>query len=115
MSSIESQILAFGDLPESWNFGEGSPPSKEVINKALDVYWIGKRFELECQVFPGDGEIVVSFNKNSHFMDFCVTRDLKIEFVHEHGIGFTYETIEENNDFSKQDIITKITELSQKE
>ena len=96
--TIENKIISFGNLEEGWNFGEGSPASKNVINKALEIYHIGQQFDLECEVFPStDGGICVSFYKKEHMIDFTIDpSDLSIEFVYEKGIGFKYETIDES-------------------
>jgi len=113
MPHIEDKIISFGNLEEGWNFGEGSPASKEVIDKALEIYWIGRRYKLACEVFPAtDCGIMVSFYKEDQFIDFDIETDLHINFVREVGIGFKYEEVECVENISHQDIINKIYNLA---
>src|SRR5208337_1082027 len=70
---IVEKIRSFANLQEGWNYGEGRAPSRFVIDKAIEIYQIGKELALDAEVFPlVDGDIEVSLYMEDHFMDILV-------------------------------------------
>ena len=109
---IERKIESFADLPSGWNYGEGDPINHNVIDKALEIYQIGKPLYLNCEVIPNtDGSIEISLYRQDHFMDFCINEDMSIDFVYEVGNGTEYNEIENINDISIDAIKNKLNRL----
>jgi hypothetical protein len=104
---VEEYIRSFSEFPDGWNFGEGKAPSGEVINKAIQVYRLGKSFGLMGNAFPvGDGEIEISFSYEDHFIDILITGQNTLEYTYEIGIGDEYDETEhiENLSFEEAEL-----------
>jgi len=109
---VEEYIRSFSELPEGWNFGEGRAPSREVINKAIEVYGCGKSFMLTGNAFPlEDGEIEISFSNQDHFIDILITSQSTLEYTYEIGKGDEYNEIEHIENISFNEIDSKLKEL----
>jgi hypothetical protein len=111
---VEEYIRSFSKLSEGWNFGEGKAPSGEVIDKAMQVYRLGKSFGLMGNAFPvGDGEIEISFSYEDHFIDILITVQNTLEYTYEIGIGDEYNEIEHIENISFQEAELKLSALKE--
>lgn len=110
--SIEQKLRSFGELPEGWDFGEGSPPTQEIIEQAIDIFKLGKTYDLKCEVFAiGEGEIEVSLFKGEQFFDILIRNDTTMEFTYEFGVGDNYEEIENIVNISREEIEQKLINM----
>lgn len=111
---VEEYIRSFSELPTGWNFGEGRAPSSELINKAIDIYRIGKSFGLMRNAFPvGDGEVEISFSYQDHFIDILITAQNTLELTYEIGMGDEYDEIEHIENISSEDVEPKLRALEE--
>lgn len=111
---VEEYIRSFSELQEGWNFGEGIAPSDEVIDKALQIYRLGKSFLLIGNAFPvGDGEIEISFSHKDHFIDILITGQNTLEYSYEIGIGDEYSEIEQIHDVSLEKLESKLSMMEE--
>jgi len=111
---VEDYIRSFSELPDGWNFGEGKAPSDEVINKAIQVYRLGKSFGLMGNAFPvGDGEIEISFSYQDHFIDILITGQNILEYTYEIGIGDEYNETEHIENISFEEAGSKLRALEE--
>lgn len=110
---VEQEIMSFANLPEGWDYGEGSPPSIETIDRAIAIYRVGKKYNLSVEVVPlGDGEIIVSFSKGETFIDILIGKHEIYRLSVEIGIGDKYEIGETINNAPINVIEDKLKELS---
>lgn len=111
---VEEYIRSFSEFPEGWNFGEGKAPSVEVIDKAIQVYRLGKSFRLMGNAFPvGDGEIEISFSYEDHFIDILITGQNTLEYTYEIGIGDQYNEIEHIENISFEEVKSRLSALEE--
>ncbi len=102
---IENKIRSFRELSDGWHFGEGGPPSEDIIKQALEVCQIGKRYSLKCEVFPTvDKGVTVAFYDGDQCIEVTVTGENKLIVSHEQGIGFDYEEVYYKDNASEIDI-----------
>lgn len=80
-----SKILSFENLKAGWNYGEGGPISKSVIDTALAIYWHLQVLDFEeTDAFPGiDGEIMVTAYRGNHYIESIVEIDGSISLQYE--------------------------------
>jgi hypothetical protein len=110
---VEQEIWSFSNLPEGWDYGQGSPPSAETIDKAIVIYRIGKKYNLSVEVLPlGDGEIIVSFSQGETFIDILIGEGETYRLSVEIGIGDKYEIGETINNAPINVIEDKLKKLS---
>lgn len=110
---IEDKIYSFSTLKNGWDYGEGRAPQRAVIEKAIDIYRIGKRLGMDAEVFPvTSGEIEVSFSLRDHFMDIVVRDDEGLEFSYEIGIGEKYDRITSIENISLDEVEKRLGELA---
>jgi hypothetical protein len=111
---VDEYIRSFSEFPEGWNFGEGKAPSGEVIEKAIQLYRIGKSFGLIGDAFPvGDGEIEISFSYQDHFIDILITAQNTLEYTYEIGIGDEYNEIEHVENIHFEEAKSKLRTLEE--
>jgi len=111
---MEEYIRSFSELPEAWNFGEGRAPSAEIIEKAIQIYRLGRSFGLIVNAFPvGEGEIEISFSYRDHFIDILITGQNNFEYTYEVGIGDEYDEIEYMENLSLEDVKSKLRVLEE--
>jgi len=87
---IRNYIEVFGNLEEGWNFGDGKPISRNIINKAIQFvdYWDN---DSKVEAFPNiDGSITVSLQNEDKFLDIDV-REESYYVIYEDGIGDQFE------------------------
>ena len=110
---IEQEIMSFANLPEKWDYGEGSPPTGETIEKAIEIYRIGKKYNLSAEVLPlGNGEIIVSFSQGETFIDILIGEHETYRLSVEIGIGDKYKIGETINNAAINVIEDRLKELS---
>lgn len=110
---IEREIMSLATLQEGWDYGQGLPPSKETIERAIGIYRKGKKYNLYAEVFPiGEGEIVISFSHKDVFIDILVQRDGSYQLSVEEGIGEEYQLGEVSRNISIEEIDERLKELS---
>jgi hypothetical protein len=111
---VEEYIRSFSGLPEGWNFGEGRSPSGEIIDKAIQIYRLGKSFGLTGNAFPvGDGEIEISLSYQDHFIDILITGQETLEYTYEIGIGDEYNEIEHIENISLEETESRLRTLEE--
>jgi hypothetical protein len=85
-SVIEKKVLSFLKLAPGWHFGEGVPPSRERVNKALSLVQHADWWGLETDAFPGiDGEVRVTIYCEEDYLEFTIEKDESIIFYQESG------------------------------
>ena len=110
---IEDKIHSFSALKNGWNYGEGRAPRRPVIERAIDIYRIGKRLGMDAEVFPvTSGEIEVSLSVRDHFMDIVVRDDEGLEFSYEIGIGEKYDRITSIENISVDEVERRLCEMA---
>lgn len=112
---VKEYIRSFSELPAGWNFGEGNPPSEEIIKKAIQIYSLGKLSGFIGNAFPvGDGEIEISFSYQDHFIDILITSQNILEYTYEIGTGDEYNEIEYIENISFEEFESKLRALEEK-
>ncbi len=86
-ADVLNKIIGFKDLNHGWHFGEGSPPTDNIILKAVtlnsDIYQAGC---VENDAFPGiDGEIQLTGYRGQTYLELTLELDNSVTFVHEHN------------------------------
>ena len=80
----ENKILSFGSLPEGWNYGNGIPPQKRIIDMAINLNTFALLLGFQTDAFPGtDGEIQISCYNKDDCLEFIIENSEKISFVFE--------------------------------
>jgi len=105
------KVRAFMAMEEGWHFGEGVPPTREIVKKALNIAESASLLLLTTDVFLGvSGEIQVSIYFKNHYLEFIVEPDEAITYVrelddqeveYEEGINID-EAIEKLNSFGEE-------------
>lgn len=109
---IEKKIRSFANLQEGWDYGHGTAPRQVVIDKAIEVYQIGKGLGLDAQAFPVvNGDIELSLYMRDHFMDILIRDDGRMEFSYEIGIGEKYRKIEHIDNISMDGVKKRLCDL----
>ncbi|MBF0497658.1 MAG: hypothetical protein HQK57_03225 [Deltaproteobacteria bacterium] len=96
VDSTEEAIKSLCKLPVGWDYGEGIPPTEATIKLAIDIYRMGKEYNLHAEVHPiGEGEIEISFSRRlgDHFVDVLICNDGTYQVDYEIGIGEQYEQV----------------------
>lgn len=111
---IEKKINQLAELEVGWHFGEGKPPSKQVIQKALELYKIGRNFMLEADIFPAiDGGIVIVFYGTKEYsVEIEIDPQTKIHVSYEKGIGFNYKQLADIENSTGEEIRRICQDLS---
>lgn len=79
-----NKVYSFLSLQEGWHYGEGTPPSISVVNKAYRLIERASLSLFRTDVYPGvDGEVQVSLYFRDHYLEFLIERDESVTFVHE--------------------------------
>lgn len=108
----ENKLLSFANLPEGWNYGEGSPPTERTVHRAIEIYKVGKSYGLDCEVFPvSDGCIEVSLYRNKYFIDILVKGDGTLDYTYEVGIGSNFQEVEQTEDISFDEVKKHVGDL----
>ena len=80
----KDKILSFLQLSPKWHFGEGVPPSQEIVNEALMIANQATLSTFNTDSFPGiDGEIMVTVYHKEHYLEFTVETDGSVTFFRE--------------------------------
>ncbi len=103
---IEEKIEKMAELKPGWHFGEGNPPSKQVIKQAQRVYRTGRNLMLEADVFPAiDGGIVIVFyGANEYSVEIEINAYNNFCVSYEKGYGFNYKQIKYIEKATMEDI-----------
>ena len=109
MDPIEQEIRSLVNLQEGWDYGEGKPPSKSTINKAIQIYNLAKNYKILTEIFPiGDGDICLSFSQGEIFVDVEIESDGSYNLCIEKGIGNKYTIEEDIEDITFNDIENRL-------
>lgn len=105
-------IKNLAKIPHGWDFGFGYPPSEIVINKALQIYSIGKLLSFKVEVKPEpEGGIVLTFYKEDEFLDVIINNNLSLDMVHEKGFGVNFQTLLEQENVDLNNISNKLKQV----
>ncbi len=83
-------------LPSGWDYGQGDTPNGAVIEKAIEIYCVGRLVGFKAEAMPmTDGGIELSFYKNPSvlFRMVEIQPDCKLEFRMEKGLGTTFHEV----------------------
>lgn len=82
--SVLTKIRDFLQLKPGWHFGEGKPPDKNIIERALFLAERAIAVLFNIDAFPGiDGEIMVTIYHYNHYLEFTFETDNSVTYVHE--------------------------------
>lgn len=89
---IECEIESLSALPNGWHFGEGAPPSKEIIAFAKEIYRAGKHIGLKRGVFPSlhGGVVIAFYGRENHCVEISIDENFTLSVSYEIGHGFEY-------------------------
>jgi hypothetical protein len=83
--NAEQTIKSFADLPKGWDYGEGGPIAKPVIDAALEWNSFLSLQGFRTDAFPGaEGEISVSASVNDHYLEVIVEDDEKVSVAYDY-------------------------------
>jgi hypothetical protein len=83
--NTEQTIRSFADLPEGWDYGEGDPIAKPVIDAALKWNSFLGLQGFRTDAFPGaEGEISVSASVDDHYLEVIVEADEKVSVAYDY-------------------------------
>ena len=107
--TTRSKIKGFAEYVAGWHFGEGVPPSQDIIERAsrIETYLRILGFA-ETDAFLGiSGEVMVTGYRGNHYIEVLAEVDGQFGLVYEHGDD---ERINEEH-HSEQDLRDKLKEL----
>lgn len=105
-------ITNLSKIPKGWDFGSGYPPSESVINKALQIYSLGKILSFKVEVKPEtEGGIILTFYKKDEFLDVIINKDFSIDMIHEKGFGIEFQTLLEQENVDLSNISNKLKQI----
>lgn len=82
--TTQDKIKSFLNLRKGWHFGEGVPPSLEVVDCALKIVNQADFDDIKTNAFPGIcGELLVTLYQGDVCYEFIINTDLSIDFVEE--------------------------------
>ncbi len=113
--SVIKCLLAFSDLEKGWDCGFGSAITKDVIHKAIFIYIQLKdeAFEYECTPYSNNS-IEISFCLKDDFINIKVNSDKTINYTHEKGIGWIFQTLLDKEGASIIEIKNLLKETKEK-
>jgi len=83
-NATKDKILAFSNLGKDWHFGEGVPPTKEILKQAVSLSDRIAISGFRSNAFPGvDGEIMVTVYHGKNYLEFTFEADGTVTFVRE--------------------------------
>lgn len=100
-ASTPAKIISFGDLPNGWHFGEGSPPTSATIDRAQDLYWLLLRLGYnQTDAFPGiHGEVMVTGYEGAQYAELIAEKDgtisIHLERDSEESYSEEHQSLEE--------------------
>lgn len=82
---VQRKIVGFRGLDHGWHFGEGTPPTDDMILMALTVNNnISHSGYVETDAFPGiDGEIQLTAYRDQTYLELTLELDGSVTFIHE--------------------------------
>lgn len=90
-------------LPEGWDYGEGEKISNEVLEIVDDLNYQAELMYMSIEALPKtDGGVTVNLGRPKTDLFFVVTisPDCSLRYCIEKGIGFEYETLQEDTEVS---------------
>ncbi|HEV7348221.1 hypothetical protein [Telluribacter sp.] len=113
---IHKAIEDLKTLQEGWDYGQGVPVSEMVVNKAKQIYSLGKLLTLKVEVMPKtNGGIILNFFKSVEsdiFLEVTINPDLSLDYVLERGKGHDFETLEEDENVLLPSLHSKLNMVS---
>ena len=97
LDDVAELIESYSLKEEGWDFSEGRPSPKAVIDKAKQIYRYARDYALKAEVYPGveGGITLVFYGKEEHSLEICINNDTSIDISYEIGYGSEYEYFEE--------------------
>src|SRR5258708_32738608 len=79
------KIVSFKSLPVGWHYGDGVPPTDEMVKKALMLNAEAAKAGFgKTNAFPGiEGEIQITAYHESTYLEITVELDGSVSFVYE--------------------------------
>ena len=103
--STVDTIKGYSSFKGGWDFGEGKPFSREVIEKAISLVEKGEAYGFLIEAFPEVvGAITVSFVNGSHCLDISVNSNLTFDIQYEIGIGDEYQVLIQIDDIQESEL-----------
>ena len=85
-NTTKDKIRGFSSFKKGWHFGEGVPPSKELLKIAVNMADRVALSGFRSDAFPGiDGEIMVTAYHGGDYLEFTFETDGTVTFVREKG------------------------------
>lgn len=107
-------INAYSTLEEGWDYGEGSPIKKRIIDLAIHYHCWAKSLGFLTEPHPcADGAISLTFHLEGkdHFLDVRIGNDASIEVQYEIGIGVEYDIVSEEENVVEQQITKLLNQV----
>lgn len=108
-------LSAFSNLEKGWDCGFGSAITEDVILNAIFIYLQLKdeAFEYECTPYSNNS-IEISFCLKDDFINIRINSDKTIDYTHEKGIGWHFETLLDVEGASVIEIKNLLKEIKEK-
>jgi len=85
-NTTKDKILEFSNLKKGWHFGKGVPPTKKILQLAVDLAGRVALSGFRSNAFPGvDGEIMVTVYHGEDYLEFTFETNGTVTFVWEKG------------------------------
>ena len=83
-NATKDKIRGFSSLKEGWHFHEGGPPTKELLQVAVNMADRVAMSGFRSDAFPGiDGEIMITVYHDDNYLEFIFETDESVTFVKE--------------------------------
>jgi len=83
-NTTKDKILTFSSFEKGWHFGEGVPPTKDILQQAVGMSDRIAISGFRSNAFPGiDGEIMVTAYHGKNYLEFTFETDGTVTFVRE--------------------------------
>jgi hypothetical protein len=106
-------ILELGNLEAGWDYGEGEPIDRKVINNAIMIAGISTKLGHDYEAQPiSDGGIKLILSHDDVFLDINIEHDLSINITKEKGFGYNYESLCSKDHLTIEQLIIEIISLS---
>lgn len=116
--TTEQKIQSFEQLEAGWHYGDGYPPAKDTIDRALEINKCAREAGFrDTDAFPGiDGKVRVTIYYGEHYLEFNVEVNGSVTAVHEQRkeVEYTEDLTIEQTKRCIRDFARRTPEISQR-
>lgn len=112
IQKIIQKVRGFSELPTGWYFGEGVPPSRDILDTALSLLLKADELGFDnADAFPGaSGEIQIAVYRDDDNYEFTVEHNGVITFSHDENEREIYY----ENNLSLEEALSTLTRISER-